>query len=76
MYLSCKKNVKMSTIVGILTIMSRINFVLSCVEHEKQNYPGPDLLDKIIKDVWKILTAYSVPRQLVACILSAMLKMS
>ena len=28
-------NVKMSTIVGILTFMSRINFVLSRVEHEK-----------------------------------------
>ena len=28
-------NVKMPTIVGILTFMSRINFVLSCVEHGK-----------------------------------------
>ena len=28
-------NVKMSTTVGILTFMSRINFVLSWVEHEK-----------------------------------------
>ena len=28
-------NVKMPTIVGILTFMSRINFVLSRVEHEK-----------------------------------------
>ena len=28
-------NVKMSTIVGILTFMSRINFVLSLVEHWK-----------------------------------------
>ena len=28
-------NVKMQTIVGILTFMSRINFVLSRVEHEK-----------------------------------------
>ena len=28
-------NVKMPTIVGILTFMSRINFVLSQVEHEK-----------------------------------------
>ena len=27
-------NVKMPTIVGILTFMSRINFVLSSVEHE------------------------------------------
>ena len=37
-------NVKMSTIVGILTLMSRINFVLSCVEHEKISIiagPGP-----------------------------------
>ena len=28
-------NVKMPTIVGILTFMSRINFVLSKVEHRK-----------------------------------------
>ena len=28
-------NVKMPTIVGILTLMSRINFLLSGVEHEK-----------------------------------------
>ena len=28
-------NVKMPTIVGILTFMSRINFMLSGVEHEK-----------------------------------------
>ena len=28
-------NVKMPTIVGILTFMSRINFMLSCVECEK-----------------------------------------
>ena len=36
-------NVKMPTIVGILTFMSRINFVLSRVEH--QNFfitSGPD----------------------------------
>ena len=31
-------NVKMPTIVGILTFMSRINFVPSCVEHEKKFY--------------------------------------
>ena len=28
-------NVKMQTIVGILTFMTMINFMLSCVEHEK-----------------------------------------
>ena len=28
-------NVKMPTIVGILTFMSMIHFLLSCVEHEK-----------------------------------------
>ena len=28
-------NVKMPTIVGILTFTSRKNFMLSCVEHEK-----------------------------------------
>ena len=31
-------NVKMPTIVGILTFMSWINFVLSCVEYEKVLY--------------------------------------
>ena len=30
-------NVKMPSIVGILTIISRINFVLSCVEYEKNS---------------------------------------
>ena len=37
-------NVKMPTIVGILTFMSLINFVLSRVEHEKKfitSRPGP-----------------------------------
>ena len=37
-------NVKMPTTVGILTFMSRINFVLSYVEHEKCfKTSGPDL---------------------------------
>ena len=37
-------NLKMPTIVGILTLMSRINFVLSGVEHEKSFITsGPDL---------------------------------
>ena len=35
-------NVKMPTIVGILTFMSRINFVLSRVEHE--NFLSPKSL--------------------------------
>ena len=36
-------NVKMPTIVGILTLMSRINFALSGVEHEKSLITlGPD----------------------------------
>ena len=39
------KNVKMPTIVGILTLMSRINFILSQVEHEKKFYNiGPGLI--------------------------------
>ena len=37
-------NVKMPTIVGILTFMSRINFDLSWVEHEKSFITlGPEL---------------------------------
>ena len=36
-------NVKMPTIVDILTFTSRINSVLSCVEHEKSfKASGPD----------------------------------
>ena len=31
-------NIKMPTIVGILTFMSRIQLVLSCVEYEKKLY--------------------------------------
>ena len=34
-----KINVKMPTIVGILTFMSRIKFMLSWVEHEKVLFP-------------------------------------
>ena len=38
-------NVKMSTIVGILTFMSRIKFILSWVKHEKSFITlGPKLL--------------------------------
>ena len=38
-------NVKMPKIVGILTFMSRINFVLSSVEHEKSFITsGPDVV--------------------------------
>ena len=38
-------NFKMPTIVGILTFMSRINFKLSWVEHEKSFITlGPDFL--------------------------------
>ena len=39
-------NVKMSTIVDILTFMSRINVVLRCVEHEKRfvtSEPGTEI---------------------------------
>ena len=38
-------NLKMSTFVGILSFMSRINLVLSWIEHEKSFITsGPDLL--------------------------------
>ena len=38
-------NVKMPTIVGILTFMSRINFLLNLVEYEKSFITsGPDLI--------------------------------
>ena len=42
-------NVKIPTIVGILTFMSRINFVLSCVEHEKKITSGPGLILSNVK---------------------------
>ena len=34
-YFSPLIHIKMPTIVGILTFMSKKNFMLSCVEHEK-----------------------------------------
>ena len=33
--------VEMPTIVGILTFMSMINIILSCVEHEKKSFITP-----------------------------------
>ena len=47
--------VKMPTIVGILTFMSRINLVLSRVECEKSFITsGPELLSISIQCVWKL----------------------
>ena len=43
-------NVKMPTIVGILIFMSRKNFMLNSVEHEKVLYP---------RGLIRILTGYS-----------------
>ena len=41
-------NVKMPTIVGILTIMSRKNFMLNSVEHEKSFITsGPDYVGAV-----------------------------
>ena len=40
-------NVKMPTIVGILTFMSRINFVLIRVEYEKNVTSGPGCLTSL-----------------------------
>ena len=41
-------NVKMPTIFDILKVMSRINCVLSCVEHEKCfTTPEPELLNSL-----------------------------
>ena len=52
-------NVKMPTIVGILTFMSRINFVLSSVEHEIYfitSEPGMSLCCLFISNAsWKTL---------------------
>ena len=42
-------NVKMPMIVGILTFMSMINFVLSQVEHEKKFYNHRARVTKIIE---------------------------
>ena len=36
-------NVKMPTLVGILTFMSMINSMLSCVEHKMIYYLMPDM---------------------------------
>ena len=51
-------NVKMPTIVGILTFMSRINFVLSRVEHEKSL--SPQDLVYIIGDLHEFLVFFWV----------------
>ena len=47
-------NVKMPTIVGILTFMSRKNFMLNRVEHEKSFITsGPELyIKKGVMDGW------------------------
>ena len=47
-------NVKMPTIVGILIFMSRKNFILSRVEHEKSFITsGPDCIGmKYIEDIY------------------------
>ena len=43
-------NVKMPTIVGILTFMSKINFVFSLVEHEKRFInSGPAVMQHLIR---------------------------
>ena len=42
-------NVKMPTVVGILTFMGRINFMLSCVEHGKSYITSGPVVRPIIK---------------------------
>ena len=43
-------NVKMPTVVGILTFINRINFVLNCVKHGKSFITtGPGILATMIK---------------------------
>ena len=44
-------NVKMPTIVGILTYISRINFVLSCVEYEKSFITWGPGLNKFLQSL-------------------------
>ena len=45
-------NVKMPTIVSILTFMSRLNLVLSCVEHGKSFITsGPVYLDEMPENI-------------------------
>ena len=43
-------NVKMPTVVGILTFMSRINFILSQVEHGKSFICNQDMYITIVLD--------------------------
>ena len=48
-------DVKMPTVVGILTLMSKKKFMLSCVEHEKSFIAsGPDLQ----YDQWQHILSY------------------
>ena len=54
--------VKMPTIVGILTFMCRINFVLSRVEHEKSFITsGPGFLASMLKFLVLITYAQEPP---------------
>ena len=50
-------NVKMPTIDGILTFMSRINFVLSCVEHENFITSGPGLGPNCLQRYYQTIQA-------------------
>ena len=60
-------NVKMPTIVGILTFMSRINFLLSLVEHEKSFITsGPGLLLMLI---YRIVTSLNYAVNFVFCLI-------
>ena len=57
-------NAKMPTIVGILTFISRINFVLSSVEHEKSSItsgPGLPLGCGVILKGCRVFVAANVP---------------
>ena len=53
-------NFKMSTVVGIFTFMSKIDFMLSVVEHEKSfTTSGPDM-DFRLKDFISIILSHII----------------
>ena len=63
-------NVKMPTIVGILTFMSRINFVLSWVKHEKSfitSRPDVTKLHSLVQFTFHMISFCDIGMHKIAC---------
>ena len=70
-------NIKMPTIVGFLTFMSRINFVLSLVEYKKSFITlGPGFLRLLLYCSWSLVGLQCVTVVLFTFTYSLMYRMS